>query len=302
VTIDKTALTDQVAIVTGGGGGIGQGIALALAEHGANVVIADIEPTRCEETARRIRDMGRKALGIPTDVMESEQIRAMVAATDKEFGRIDILINNAGGVSGRPFLEQSERSWRRHVEINLMSMFIATGVAVPIMIRGGRGGSIVNVSSIEGSRAAPNFAVYAACKAGMLNFARTMALELSQHKIRFNCISPDHTITPGNHGNRTGPVDESKWLHRTPAQTDAYNRLIPLGYEGDISECGDVAVFLCSQMARYVTGVNMAVDGGTWASSGWVRGQDGAWTLNEGLAFGPGEGPLGTPVHGQRQG
>jgi len=302
-TTDKIMLTDQVAIVTGGGGGIGQGIALALAEHGANVVIADIEPARCEDTAAKIRAMGRKALGIPTDVMESDQIRAMVEATDKAFGRIDILINNAGGVSGRHFLEQSERSWRRHVEINLISMFVATGAAAPIMIRGGRGGSIINVSSIEGSRAAPSFAVYAACKAGMLNFARTMALELSQHRIRVNCISPDHTITPGNHGNRTGPVDESKWIQRTPAQTDAYNRLIPLGYEGDISECGDVAVFLCSQMARYVTGVNMPVDGGTWASSGWVRGTDGAWTLNEGLQFGAGEGAaLSTPVHGQRGG
>ncbi len=284
---DKNMLTDQVAIVTGGGGGIGQGCAIALAEHGAHVVIADIEPTRCEETAGRIRALGRKALAIPTDVMDTEQIRAMVAAADAEFGRIDILVNNAGGVSGRAIMEQSERSWRRHVDINLISMFAATSAVVPIMTRGGCGGSIVNVASIEGSRAAPNFAVYAACKAGMLNFTRTMALELSQHRIRVNCIAPDHTVTPGNHGNRTGPVDESQWIQRSPDQTDAFNRLIPLGHEGDIAECGDVVVFLASPMARYVTGVTMPVDGGTWASSGWVRGTTGTWTLNEGLAFGP---------------
>ena len=284
---DKIMLTDQVAIVTGGGGGIGQGCAMALAQHGAHVVIADIEPTRCEETAGRIRALGRKALAIPTDVMDTDQIRAMVGAADAEFGRIDILVNNAGGVSGRAFMEQSERSWRRHVDINLISMFAATSAVVPVMIRGGRGGSIVNVASIEGSRAAPNFAVYAACKAGMLNFTRTMALELSQHQIRVNCIAPDHTVTPGNHGNRTGPVDESQWIKRSPDQIDAFNRLIPLGREGDIAECGDVVVFLSSPMARYVTGVTMPVDGGTWASSGWVRGATGTWTLNEGLAFGP---------------
>ncbi len=285
---EKIMLTDQVAIVTGGGGGIGQGCAIALAQHGAHVVIADIEPTRCEDTAAKVRALGRKALAVPTDVMDTDQVRAMVAAADAEFGRIDILVNNAGGVSGRPFMEQSERSWRRHVDINLISMFAATSAVVPVMIRGGRGGSIVNVASIEGSRAAPNFAVYAACKAGMLNFTRTMALELSQHKIRMNCIAPDHTITPGNHGNRTGPVDESQWIKRSPDQIDAFNRLIPLGYEGDISECGDVVVFLSSPMARYVTGVTMPVDGGTWASSGWVRGTAGTWTLNEGLTFGPG--------------
>ena len=301
MTSDRIMLTDQVAIVTGGGGGIGQGIAIALAEHGAHVVIADIEPERCEETAKRIRALGREALPIPTDVMESDQIRAAVEAADKKFGRVDILVNNAGGVSGRPFLEQSERSWRRHVEINLISMMVATGAAAPIMIRGGRGGSIINVSSIEGSRAAPNFAVYAACKAGMFNFTRTMALELSQHRIRVNAIAPDHTITPGNHGNRTGPVDESKWTQRTPEQVDAYNRLIPLGYEGDIAECGDVAVFLSSEMARYVTGVTMPVDGGTWASSGWVRGKSGAWTLNEGLEFGGSGAALSTPINRGQQ-
>src|SRR5262249_13999346 len=151
------SLSGQVAIVTGGGGGIGRAIALSYAAAGADIVIGDIVPERCEETAARVEEMGRKALGIPTDAMETDQIRALVEKADKHFGRIDILVNNAGGVGKRRFLEQSERSWRRHIELNLVSMLAATSAAVPIMIRGGRGGSIVNVSSIEGTRAAPNY-------------------------------------------------------------------------------------------------------------------------------------------------
>ena len=162
----------------------------------------------------------------------------------------------------------------------------ATHAAAPIMIRGGQGGSIVNVASIEASRAAPNFAVYAACKAGMLNFTKSMALELSEHNIRVNCIAPDHTVTPGNQGNRAGPVDPVTWKQHTPEETDAMNRLIPLLREGVDLECGDAAVFLSSEMASYITGVLLPVDGGTHAASGWVRGRNGKWTLNEGLNFG----------------
>jgi NAD(P)-dependent dehydrogenase (short-subunit alcohol dehydrogenase family) len=279
-------LTDQVAVVTGGGGGIGRGVALALASVGADVVIGDIEPERCEEAAARVRELGRRALAVPTDVMDTEQVRALIARADAEFGRVDILVNNAGGVSGRPFLEQSERSWRRHIDINLVSMLAATSAAAPVMIRGGRGGAIINVTSIEGSRAAPNFAVYAACKAGMISFTRSMALELSQHRIRVNAIAPDHTVTPGNMGNRTGPVDTATWLKRTPEQEDAFARLIPLGREGVDTECGDAAVYLASKMSQYVTGVLLPVDGGTWASSGWTRDHNGKWTLIDGMNFG----------------
>lgn len=279
-------LTDQVAIVTGGGGGIGRAIALGYAEAGADVVIADIIPERCEETAQRVRELGRRALAAPTDVMDTDQVRATVARAEAEFGRIDILCNNAGGVSGRPFLEQSERSWRRHIDINLVSMLAATHAAAPVMIKGGRGGSILNVTSIEGSRGAPNFSVYAACKAGMISFTRTMALELSSHGIRVNAIAPDHTVTPGGRGNRSGPVDPASWPQQTEAQANAWARLIPLGREGVDIECGNLAVFLAAPASAYVTGAVIPIDGGTWASSGWFRNQAGKWTLIDGLSFG----------------
>lgn len=274
-----STLTDQVAVVTGGGAGIGRATALAFAAAGADVVIGDIVPERCEETAARVRELGRRALPFPTDVMDIEQIRALVAAAADQFGRIDILVNNAGGVKPTPFLEQSERSWRRHIDLNLVSLFAATSAAVPVMIRGGRGGSIINVSSIEASRAAPNFAVYAACKAGMLNFTRTMALELADHRIRVNAIAPDYTVTPGLRGNLAGPVDTTKWLKPTEQQEAAAARRIPLGRPGIDTECGQVALFLASAMSSYVTGAVIPVDGGAWASSGWLRNTAGKWTL-----------------------
>jgi NAD(P)-dependent dehydrogenase (short-subunit alcohol dehydrogenase family) len=255
---------------------------LALAEQGADVVIADIEPSRCEETAERVVERGRQALPITTDVMEIEQIRAMVVETDKAFGRIDILVNNAGGVRYTPFLEQSERSWRRHIDINLVSVLAATSAAGQIMVRGGEGGSIINIASIEASRAAPMVAVYAACKAAMVSFTKSMALELSEHQIRVNCVSPDHTLTPGSRGNRTGPVDPDKWTVRTDEQQDKLNRLIPLQREGTDKECADVVAFLASDQAAYVTGINLPVDGGTDAAAGWHRGSKGQWTQLEG--------------------
>ena len=283
---DRLRLDGQAAFVTGGGGGIGRAIAIRLAEAGADVAIFDIFPERAEEAAARVRERGGRALAIPGDVMDSDALRAAIDTAAAQRGRLDILVNNAGGVSARPFLEQSERSMRKHIDINLMSMLVATQAAATHMVAGGRGGSIVNVASIEASRAAPNFAVYAACKAGMLSFTKSMALEFSGHRIRVNCIAPDHTITPGNQGNRAGPVDPATWKQHSDEAIDAMNRLIPLGREGIDMECGDAAVFLASAMSSYITGVLLPVDGGTWASSGWVRGRNDKWTLNEGLSFG----------------
>src|ERR1700689_67865 len=233
-------LNEQVAIVTGGGGGIGQGIALGLAKFGCDVAVLDVAPGRCAATGAAIERLGRRALGIPCDVMDTAALTAAIDLVVDRFGQLDILGNNAGGVRGGPFIPQPEASIRRHVEINLFSMLFASQTAARHMIAGQRGGSIVNVASIEGMRAAPMFAVYAACKAGMVSFTKTAALELSEHGIRVNCIAPDHTISPGNRGNRTGPVDPSSWAD---SDSREWSKVVPIGREGVVAECASTAIW-----------------------------------------------------------
>jgi NAD(P)-dependent dehydrogenase (short-subunit alcohol dehydrogenase family) len=275
-------LTGQVAVVTGGGAGIGQGIALGLAGCGVDVVVADVDPDRAEVTARRVTEAGGRSAVVATDVTDTDQVRAMVDAAVERFGRLDILVNNAGGVGRRPFLDQSERSWRRHIDLNLTSVLAGISAAAPVMIEQGRGGSILNVVSIEAVRAAPNYAVYAACKAAVVSFTRTMALELAEHGIRVNALAPDHVDTPGIRGMVRGPVPDP--LPPRPPEAEAASRAyIPLGRPGVPEDCAGAAVFLCSDLGRYVTGVNLHVDGGTWASSGWTRGAEpGDWRLSPG--------------------
>jgi NAD(P)-dependent dehydrogenase (short-subunit alcohol dehydrogenase family) len=279
-------LTDRVAVITGGGAGIGRAIALAFASAGADVVIGEVIPERCEEVAERVREHGRQALAPPTDVSDTGQVAALIEQAEKRFGRVDILVNNAGGTGRRRFVETSEKSWRRVIDLNLVSMLAATSAAVPAMIRGGRGGAIINVTSIEATRAAPRFAVYSACKAGMNNFTRTMAVELAEHGIRVNAIAPDYTDTPGLRGNVTGPVDPVTYPEPNEASKAATARRIPLGRGGIDSECGNAALFLASPMSSYVTGAILPVDGGSWASGGWLRDDEGQWILPPGIRKG----------------
>jgi NAD(P)-dependent dehydrogenase (short-subunit alcohol dehydrogenase family) len=272
-------LTGQVAFVTGGGGGIGRACALCFADMGADVAIVDVIPERCAETAGEVEKRGRKAIQFPLNVMEVEPLQNAVAETAKRFGRLDILVNNAGGVTRRAFVDLQPKNWARHIDLNLISNLAATQAAIPIMIAGGRGGSIINVTSIEGSRAAPGYAVYAACKAGINNLTRTLALELAEHGIRVNAIAPDYTVTPGVTGNFTGPVADTANFKFPPEQLEIIRRRIPWGRAGIDEECGQLAVFLASRMSTYITGTVIPVDGGSWASSGWVRDKTDNWIL-----------------------
>ena len=264
-------LTGQAALVTGGASGIGKGIALGLAAFGADVAIADIYGAAAEAAAAEIRALGRRALALPTDVLDRDQLRAAIDRTAAEFGRLDILVNNAGGVRQIPFLAQSERSRDRHVEFNLGSLLTAVHHGAQVMVAQGKGGSIINIASIEGLRGAPGFAVYAACKAAMINLTRTTAVELAHHGIRVNAIAPDIVITEGFAAFAPDSLEAP--------QVEARARYIPLGRDGTPEDCAGTAVFLASPMAAYVTGTTISVDGGTWASSGWTRTGDETWTL-----------------------
>ncbi len=244
-------LTDKVAIITGGGDGIGKGIALTYAKFGAHVVIADLNAAAGEAAAEQVRAIGRKALAIATDIRISDQVQAMVQRTVAELGGVDILVNNAGGVRPREFMDMDEPRWRRSIELNLVGMLSCTHTAAKAMIASGRRGAIINISSVEGSRAGPLYSVYSACKAAMENFTRTAALELSRHGIRVNCIAPDMIDTP-----------HTAELH-TPEAEKAIARVVPLGRMGSTDDVAGAAVYLASDMAAWITGINIHVDGGT---------------------------------------
>lgn len=271
-------LLDRVAVVTGGGAGIGRGAVEALARRGADVVVLDIDPERATQAVSAIGAAGRTGLPVEVDVIDSAAVaRAMTAAIDWR-GRIDILVNNAGGVRPSEFVELDEQRWRRHIDLNLVSVLTATQVAASAMIRSGQGGAIVNVTSIEGNRAAPMFSVYGACKAAIHAFTRTMAVELGPHRIRVNAVAPDFIRTPGNSGILRGPVPEELPERPSPF-TERLAHYIPLQREGTMEECGEAIAFLCSPEASYISGAILPVDGGTWASSGWTRTDRGDWSL-----------------------
>ena len=269
---DDILLTDKVAIVTGGGAGIGRGIAVGLAEYGADVAILDVNAEAAELVAKLVRDKGRRALPIPCDVMDRDAVRAAVGRTVAELGRLDICVNNAGGTRSIKLIDMTDKQVDRQIAINLQNLIVTTQAAAKAMIAAGRGGSIINIASIEGLRAAPTYSVYAACKAGMINFTRTIALELGEHGIRVNGIAPD--LVPTEAMTKFAPQIVSEQAR------EGHRSYIPLGRAGNFDDCAGVAVFLASSLSAYVTGVTINTDGGTWASSGWTRDDAGGWRLH----------------------
>ncbi|MEE9285168.1 MAG: SDR family oxidoreductase [Dehalococcoidia bacterium] len=259
------SLDGKTAIVTGSGGGIGKGIAQGLAAFGANVVVADKDGETAQATASELEAMGVQALPLATDVREQDQVKAMTGAALDRFGGIDILVNNVGGTFREDFVNVSERGWDALIRINLKSVFYCTKSVADEMIRRGTKGSIIQVTSIEAWRAAPGYAVYAACKAGLDNFTKTLALELGHHGIRVNSIAPDAIRTPG------------VGIGRTPEDEERYRRTIPLQRIGGSEDLAGTAVFLASEMSSFITGVTIHVDGGNFAAGGWLRNHDGLW-------------------------
>ena len=256
-------LTDRVAVVTGGGAGIGRGIARGFAAFGAKVAIWE----RNGDTATAAgAEVG--GLGITVDVRESAEVDAALARTTAELGPVTILVNNAGGVFSSPLLETSENGFDALYRANLKHVIVCTQRVARLMAERGTGGSIISVTSIEGVRAAPGYASYAAAKAGVINFTKTAALELAPHGIRVNALAPDITMTEGMA--QVAP----------PGAERGFGLTVPMGRAGHVDEMAGAAVFLASDLSSYVTGQTIHVDGGTHAASGWYHHpRDGAYVL-----------------------
>ena len=261
-------LTGRTAIVTGAGAGIGKGIALSFAAFGARVAVVELVADTAERTAAEIAAAGGEALALPADVRDPDALGRAVEATVARFGGVDVLVNNVGGTFRAPFLETVEKGWDALIRTNLKTVLHGTRLVAPRMIGQGRGGSIVNVVSIEAVRAAPLYAAYAACKAAVVNFTQSMAVELAPHRIRVNAIAPDVCLTEG----LESLADE--------AERARHPHLVPLGRAGVPEDVAGAAVFLASDLSSYVTGVLLHVDGGTHAAGGWYRDPDGGgWVL-----------------------
>lgn len=247
-------LDGRVAVVTGGGAGIGRGIAAGFAAFGASVAIWEQNPETCEAAASEIG-----ALGVPTDVRDSAAVDAAMARTTEELGTASILINNAGGVFASPILDTTENGWDALYRANLRHVLLCTQRVARGMVDAGIGGSVTTVTSIEGVRAAPGYAAYAAAKAGVINYTKTAALELALHGIRVNALAPDITLTEGIAA--IAP----------PGAEAHFGHTVPMGRAGHVDEMAGAAVFLASDLASYSTGQTIDVDGGTHAASGWYH-------------------------------
>lgn len=247
-------LTGRVAVVTGGGSGIGRGIAAGFTAFGAKVAIWERDPQTCVSVAESIG-----ALGIEADVRDSAQVDAALGRTVDELGEVSILVNNAGGVFNSALLETSENGWDALYKSNLRHVLLCTQRVARRLVQAGMPGSVINVTSIEGVRAAPGYAAYAAAKAGVINYTQTAALELAPHDIRVNALAPDLTLTEGLMQISGGALQ---------AEPKPY---IPMNRAGHVDEMASAAVFLASRMSSYITGQTIHVDGGTQAAGGWYH-------------------------------
>jgi len=243
-------LTGRVAIVTGATKGLGHGMAIALAQAGADIVVVSRTPADCEKVAAEIAALGRRALAAPTDVSSSEGIQKLVDLTVNTFGKIDILVNNAGTAVTAPAETLSAEDWDRVVDTNLKGVFLLAKAVGRVMIQQ-KSGKIINIASMFGLVGDKNVLPYLASKGGVIQLTKGLALEWAKHNIQVNAVAPGYVLTPIN--------------EKEMSQEKIYNYITgktPMRRLGQASEIAGPVVFLASEAASFVTGSTLVVDGG----------------------------------------
>jgi glucose 1-dehydrogenase len=250
-------LHGKVAIVTGGNTGIGKSIVLALARDGANIVIDYIaNPEATEELEKQVAALGDTAIGVVADVSKVNDLQTLVDAAVKQFGRLDVMVNNAGIETRSSVLDTTEDQYEKVLEINLKSAFFGTQLAAKQMIAQGGGGRIINITSVHEDWPMPGNAPYCLSKGGVRMLTRTAGVELGPHGITVVGVGPGAIATPINAATMADP-----------AKMKTLDAAIPLGRMADPDEIGSVVAFLASDAASYITATTVFADGGIMHSS-----------------------------------
>jgi glucose 1-dehydrogenase len=251
------SLKDKVAIVTGGNSGIGMAIVLELARQGANIVIDYIaHPEATEALEKQVRDLGDRVVGVMADVSKVDQLQNLIDAAVKEFGRVDIMVNNAGVETRTSVLDTTEQQYEKVMAINLKSAFFGTQLAAKQMIKQGGGGRIINITSVHEDWPMPGNTAYCLSKGGMRMLTRTAGLELAPHNILVVGVGPGAVATPIN-----------LTTMNDPALLKKLDDAIPLGRMAKPEEIARVVAFLASEGASYITATTIFADGGIMQSS-----------------------------------
>ena len=270
---EDMSLAGKIALVTGAGRGIGFAIAETLANFSAEVLLIDKDAALLQSAAEKISAAGGQVAIHCVDVTDSGEVTDLARQLSDGGKGLDILVNNVGDHLNliKPFLDTSEEEWDAIYDINLKHVFRCVRAFAPIMRDAGRGGSIVNISSIEGYRAIPTCATYGAMKTAISGFVRSMAMELAPYGIRINAVAPETT--------ETEQVDPRAFTH--PQYLEQWDIWNPLGRWGQPKDTAAAVLYLASGMAEWVTGTTVHVDGGALAAGGWYRmpGEKQRWTL-----------------------